>query len=246
MIAVLVAAATACTATVGDGVTTTSSPATTTTTASSTTTEPATTTTMGGTTSTSTESSTTTTTTTTDTSTTTTAAGDGELVLSEGAVVSGGAEVPFGTGVDAAIAAISASLGDPTEDSGWIDAFSVYGTCPLPVVRAVHWEGFIALFTQAETDFAAAGTPHFFSWYYPSGDDIGLETDAGVGIGSTVADLEAAYAGPAFVLTPWEFDEDQGIWSTRQFDVEQLYGFTTGFAPGDTVTAINGGTGCGE
>lgn len=170
----------------------------------------------------------------------------GDVVLTEGGVLVGSVEVEFGTDDDAAIAAISAALGPPTEDSGWIDAFSVYGTCPLPVVRGVHWGDLVGLFTEAATDFASAGTPHFFSWYYATGTDPDLATDTGISIGATVAQLQAAYPGPTFVLVPWEFDDTQGIWSTRQFDPEQLYGFTTGLGAADTVTAINGGTGCGE
>ena len=212
-------------------------------TTSTTTTEPATTTTEAPTTT--TQPTTTSTAVSTTTSTTTTAVG-GPLVLSEGAVVVGDTRVPFGTGDEATIAAISSSLGDPTEDSGWIDAFSVYGTCPLPVIRGVHWDGFVALFTQSATEFADQGTPHFFSWYYPSGADIGLATDRGIGVGATVRSLRAAYEGPDFVLAPWEFDETQGFWSTDQFAPSQLSGFATGVSDTDTITAINGGTGCGE
>jgi len=210
--------------------TTTTEPAITTTEASPTTTQPTTTTSTAA---------------STSTTSTTTVVG-GPLVLAEGAVIVGDTRVPFGTGDEATIAAISSSLGDPTEDSGWIDAFSVYGTCPLPVIRGVHWDGFVALFTQSATDFADQGTPHFFSWYYPSGADIGLETDVGVGVGDSVGSLRAAYDGPDFVLVPWEFDQTQGFWSTDQFASSQLYGYATGVSNADTITAINGGTGCGE
>lgn len=235
----------ACTTGGAESTTTTT---TTTVVTSSTTTQPSTTTTEAPTTtSTTTEPTTTTepaTTTTTEPATTSTIAGT--LVLAEGSVLSGGVDVPFGTGVDDTIDAVSAVLGPPTEDSGWIDAFSVYGTCPLPVIRGVHWDGFVALFTRSETEFAAEGVGHFFSWYYPYGDELGLRTEAGIGIGSTVSQLQAAYSGSGFVLVPWEFDDTQGFWSTRQFDAEQLYGYTTGLDPADTVTGINGGTGCGE
>ena len=249
VVAALVIVVTACSSS-GDAQDTTTTQVTTTqVTTTQVTTTQVTTTTVATTTSppTSTEPPATTTTTSTATTTSsTTVTPGGPMVLTEGAVIVGDTLVPFGTGDEETIAAISSSLGDPTEDSGWIDAFSVYGTCPLPVIRGVHWDGFVALFTQSATDFADQGTPHFFSWYYPSGEDIGLDTDRGIGVGATVGSLRAAYENPEFVLAPWEFDETQGFWSTDRFAPSQLSGYATGVSNADTITAINGGLGCGE
>lgn len=154
--------------------------------------------------------------------------------------------VPFGTRDEATIAAVSSVLGSPTTDSGWVDAFSVYGTCPSPVVRGVHFGDLVLLFTQADTDFWTGGVPHFFSYYYGGTSDPDLLTTEGLGRGSTVAELQTIYGGPGFVLVEWEFDPTVGFWSTNHFGVTQLYGYTTGLDPTDTVTGINGGQGCGE
>jgi len=152
--------------------------------------------------------------------------------------------VDFGASPDETIAYVTSSLGAPTEDSGWIDSFSIYGTCPLPAVRGVHWGSLVALFTRAGTDFAAQDVEHFFSYYYASNlaPAIGLGTAANIFIGSSRADLDSAYAGSLEVVD----DEFDTFWRADAFGMSQLYGFLSGPLPGDLVESINGGLGCGE
>ena len=167
------------------------------------------------------------------------------MLLSGEGVLAGETPLPYGTNDEVTIAAITPILGAPSHDSGWIDAFSGYGTCPGLLVRGVEWGSFVTLYTQTESEFAAEGVPHFFSYHYTS-DDPHLETTEGVGIGSSNNTLETAHGGPSFVLTPWFFDESLGFWSSDQFSSEQLWGISTGLNPTDTVSSINGGQGCGE
>ncbi|MFO7701022.1 MAG: hypothetical protein R6W79_10510, partial [Acidimicrobiia bacterium] len=69
-------------------------------------------------------------TTTTSGATTTTTDPEAALELSDEGLQVGDTWVPFGTGDAQTIAAISGILGAPNRDSGWIDSFSEYGTCP--------------------------------------------------------------------------------------------------------------------
>lgn len=224
--------------------TTTTTSAETTTSEGETTTSEATTTSEGDTTTTTVEDTTTTTeetTTTTEATTTTTTVAP--IVLERDGL--GG--IDFGAAPDAVIAYVSSALGSgPTSDSGWVDAFSIYGTCPPPVVRGVEWGRLVLLFTQAGTDFAAEGTEHFFSYYYTGNDApaAGLGTAESIFVGSTRNELDAAYGGSLEV-----FDEEFGtIWHVdRDFDTwDALYGYLSGPLPGDLVESINGGQGCGE
>jgi hypothetical protein len=223
--------------------TTTTTEATTTTTEASTTTTEAPTTTSPPT----TTVEPTTTATTTATTTTTTEAAIPDLVLRADGIGS----LRFGATPDETIALAGAALGPPIADSGWIDAFSVYGTCPPPVVRGVEWGGsdgrfgFVLLFTQAATSHRPEGGEHFFGYYYLDGDDpFGLGTPEGVFIGTTV--VEAAVAYPTWSIgdddffgTTWIVDDDPG-------DDALLYGSATGEGPDALIETINGGVTCGE
>ena len=182
---------------------------------------------------------------TTTTPVTTTTATSGTVALSDEGVQAGTTWVPFGTLEADAVGSIATVLGAPTDDSGWTDSFSVYGTCPAPEVRGVHWGDFVMLLTQADTDFWSGGVPHFFAYYY-TGNVPSLLTTEGIGIGSTLATLKAAYGGSLFTIDEAFFDPNTGSWT---FDMQAwtgLWGYTTGQSPVDTVTSIGGGIGCGE
>lgn len=226
----------AATTTTSSGETTTSEGETTTSEGETTTSDGETTTTVADTTTTTVEE----TTTTEATTTTTTVA---PIVLERDGL--GG--IDFGASPDAAIAYVTAALASsPTSDSGWVDSFSVYGTCPPPVVRGVEWGRLVLLFTRAATGFASEGTEHLFSYYYTGNDApaAGLGTDESIFVGSTRNELDAAYGGSLEVFdeefgTIWHVDRDPGSW-------EALYGYLSGPLPADLVESINGGRGCGE
>lgn len=224
-----------------EAATTSSLPTTTTTT----TTEP-TTTTEGSTTSSSSTTATTSSTTTTSTTTTTTTIPP--LVLEADGV--GG--VGFGATPDEAIEYVTGFLGAAKADSGWIDAFSKYGTCPPPEVRGVEWGGaegffgFVLLFTKAATAYRAEGGEHFFSYYYLDGTDPeGLGTADAIFIGSSMADLQATYGADLEIFD----DEIFGTtwFAERDYTADRVLGGSmTGEEQNDFVETINGGIGCGE
>jgi len=186
------------------------------------------------------------TTTTAPPETTTTAAAPVTVELSDEGIYAGAAWLHFGFDDEAAIAAVSAVLGAPSEDSGWIEAFSSpYGVCPAPVVRGVHWDSLILLFTQADTDFWAGGVSHFYAYNY-YGDAANLETTEGIAIDDTLAQLKAAYPGPKLEILENPFDPSAGFWLYDRQMWTSISGFATGQADADTIGSINGGMGCGE
>ncbi|GMQ86662.1 MAG: hypothetical protein BMS9Abin07_2250 [Acidimicrobiia bacterium] len=222
--------------------TTTSSAETTTTAAGTTTTAAVTTTTVVETTTTAAE------TTTTVVETTTTAAALDPLVLADDGI--GG--VDFGASPEATIAYVSAILGPPDVDTGWIDAFSnPYGVCPEPVVRGAEWgtgaggfaPSFIVLFTDSTTTHASG--EHFFGYFY-FGGSIPLATVEGITTGSTNLMLETEI--PSAVINESPFDPSAGSWASNVDPTDQdlLWGFSTSADPSGTLTSVNGGSACGE
>jgi hypothetical protein len=186
------------------------------------------------------------TTTTAPTDTTTTVPTPGTVELTRVGVQAGDTWVPFSEDDEVTIDAVTAVLGAPSHDSGWVDALSSpYGVCPPPVVRGVHWNDLVLLFTQAETDFWTAGVPHFYAFNYTDTNPE-LFTPEGIGIGSSLEQLDAAYGGPDLIIEEAWFDPSLGFWSYKMAPWTGLWGFTTGQTFAHVVTSINGGQGCGE
>jgi hypothetical protein len=153
-------------------------------------------------------------------------------------------QAAFGADPEGVVAYISAIIGPPTVDSGWIDPLSV-GACPGTEFRHVMWGDLDLQFSDQSS--VTSGRRHFFSYAYGPplagpGTPIapaGLKTDAGVGVGATVAELTGTY--PAVVLNP---GDDFG--GPNFLVGDGLAGFLTGVTPTDTVISILGGQGCGE
>ena len=180
--------------------------------------------------------SSTSTTSTTTTTTTTVVEGD-ELILRSNGLGS----ARFGVEPDGVIAFVTSLLGPPDSDSGYVDSFSEFGTCPGSEVRGVRWSDLLLLFGD-ESDFGS-GRRHFYQWQYGPQTSSPLRpngplTDGLIGLGSTVADIRRVYPdveifadevfGPGFELEPL-------LWGTLTDDAD------TG-----RVIALVGGTPCGE
>ena len=157
--------------------------------------------------------------------------------------------VAFGVDPDTAISYAESVLGPSDRDTGWVDAFSEFGTCPPPVVRGVEWGvapgRFVLLFTEAATDWLPGGGQHLFGYYY-SGDPAGLMTEGGISVGSSLGDAQAAHPGSTVDEHPlvagsaiWKDDPDPG-------DDALLWGFAGGLGSGAPLASINGGVTCGE
>jgi len=142
---------------------------------------------------------------------------------------------------DAVIATMSALLGPPDDDTGWVDPFTI-STCPGEELRRLTW-GALDLFFGDSSPFAS-GERHFFGYSYGSVDGFdvappGLATAAGIGVGTPVEFVVAAY--PDVELIPGE----EGIEEPAFYVGEHLYGLLTDTAPDGVVTLIVGGEACG-
>jgi len=161
--------------------------------------------------------------------------------------------VDFGAAPDEAIAYATAFLGSPDRDTGWVDSFSEFGTCPPPEVRGVQWgtsptgfsHAFTLLFTKAATTHLPAGGEHLFGYDY-FGGDVDLSTPEGMTVGSTLLEGQTLYPTMDINESPW--DPASGVWVVDDdpTDDAQLFGFATGQSGADMVTSILGGVTCGE
>ena len=147
----------------------------------------------------------------------------------------------FGAVPDDVTAFISGILGTPTKDTGWVDAAS--RTCRGSQVRFVSW-GDLTLSFGDESDIATE-RQHFYSWTFgpPSGTSIspaGLMTPERIGIGSTVAQLRAAYPASQFI-------EGDDVNTPRAILPSGVVAYLTDTSDAGAITVMNGGQpGCGE
>jgi hypothetical protein len=159
-----------------------------------------------------------------------------------------GAVVTFGTEPEATRTALVGVLGTPDDDSGWIDSFSVYGTCPGSQVRMIRWGTLQVFMTDADSTYStpAAIGPHFFHYRVSNWDgswtSLGLGTDEGMGLGNTVAELTAAYGADVEYIHDDIFD----IYWFSIVGPGELGGTLTGPDATDTIHYLSGGAGCGE
>ena len=149
--------------------------------------------------------------------------------------------VAFGTDAETAIAAFTAELGAPSEDTGWVEPLAI-STCGGTQARRLSWGALSMLFGDQSPYLQ--GSPHFHGWSYGTVDGIGAEpiglvTDQDIGLGDTVAGLRAAY--PGVTVTPGE----EGLIETT-FSIDgSLGGLLTGDTDGDSVTVLSAGPYCG-
>lgn len=171
------------------------------------------------------------------TSTSTSNPGVADLKLWAGGI----GEVRFGVDPEGVIAYMKKRLGEPDEDSGYIDSYSSFGSCPGTRVRGVRWGDLVLLFGDEST--VVDGRLHFFSWSYgPKSGSVptpaGLKTESGITLGSTVAELRQAH--PSVQIFS---DEIYGA----GFEIERtLSGTLSSTERSGTVTVLYGGITCGE
>jgi len=180
------------------------------------------------------------------TSTTAVAASTTTLAAVQGLGLSaqGLGDVQFGVDADQTVSYVNSVLGKPTRDTGWVDPLTTGGSCPGTTIRLVDWNDLQLFFTDQSP--AVQGLRHFASFSYGPAvapgqpNPFGLVTGNGIGLGSTVKDLKAAY--PSVQILPGD-----ALASGPQFVIEQgLHGFLTGVKNTDTVISFVGGYGCGE
>jgi hypothetical protein len=153
-------------------------------------------------------------------------------------------DVQFGADADQTVIYVNSVLGKPTRDTGWVDPLTAGGSCPGTTIRLVDWNDLQLFFTDQSP--AVQGLRHFASFSYGPAvtpgqpNPFGLVTGNGIGLGSTVKELKAAY--PSAQIIPGD-----ALATGPQFTIEQgLHGFLTGVKNADTVISFVGGFGCGE
>jgi hypothetical protein len=170
--------------------------------------------------------------------------------------------VAFGSAERDAMGALQDRLGRPAERGSWSGA-TPFGTCPGPV-RAVRWGRLYVLFTNGSTRYAPVGRWHLFAWQVetlqrskvdpqyagptpptaPPLRGYSPRTAAGIGVGSTVAELRAVYGSRVRISygTPgniYRFRIGQGA-------AGELSGSLSGGTLRATVTGLDAGAVCGE
>lgn len=192
----------------------------------------------------STTTSTTTTSSTTSTTTTTTTVPPSEVLILGPENIDG---IQFGSDAEEAISSLENVLGAPVSDTGWVppvnsEGVQVYGPCPGTEIRLVEWPNLTTVYTNAATSWAPEGTRQFFFYSYVlyDADYLKLKTAEGIGLGSTVDDLRAAYGDNVDIVS----DEFGDYYSITVPAPGALWGFLD--APNGTIVSIQGGIGCGE
>lgn len=160
--------------------------------------------------------------------------------------------VSFGDDADTVISEVSVLLGDPTDDTGWVDPLSE-GTCAGETFRRVTWGALSVYFGDASVDVATTSPSTsdgdrdgsgLFAYSYGTVSELdappqGLSTEESIGLGTTVEFLRAAY--PEVDVQPGE----DGLFSPT-FNVDGgPSGQLTGGDDDDLVTVIVGGDPCG-
>jgi hypothetical protein len=168
----------------------------------------------------------------------------------------------FGTGERETLRTLERRLGAPDERGAWRGA-TPFGTCPGPL-RAVRWGRLYVLFTSGPTRYGPGGRWHLAAYQVDAVQRTKLDpgysgpappeppplrgysprTAAGIGFGSTLADLRQAYGRRVLVT----HGEPGMVYRFRVgFGAAgDLSGTLSGRRPGATVTAINAGAVCGE
>ncbi len=173
----------------------------------------------------------------TSTSTSTSVALVQELKLWSGGI----GDVRFGLDPEGVISYVKKRLGEPSTDSGYIDSYSAFGSCPGSRVRGVQWGDLLLLFGDEST--VADGRLHFFSWKYgptagSSSVPPDLRTESGLTLGSTVADLRRLHPSAQIFS-----DEIFGA----GFEIERtLSGSLSSTERSGVITVLYGGITCGE
>ena len=149
----------------------------------------------------------------------------------------------FGAEPESVIDYVNGVLGAPTTDSGWVSAPE--RTCPGTEVRSLSWGDLSLLFGDQST--VSSGRRHFFNWSYGPARAGAVIVPAGVttaapgriGVGSTVAQLRAAY--PTAIISAG--DEIVGPSAAIS---DGLFAFLSNPMSTGVVISLVGGFGCGE
>jgi hypothetical protein len=142
---------------------------------------------------------------------------------------------------------VVARLGDrfgPPDDRGTLNQSGpqYFGVCPGDRQRFFRWGRLFALFTDGATNYSSSGGWHFFAWYAENHQVTGSldpATTAGIRVGSTVAELRAAYRSSVRILKAPPSD---GF----VIDRGGIHGALSNTSKSGRVTQLSAGEVCGE
>jgi hypothetical protein len=129
----------------------------------------------------------------------------------------------FGDGADAAVAKLIAEFGAPQRDFAPPD-------CAPQITRSLEWDALHVDLNQT-----------FVGYAYATAGGPPIRTAAGIGKGSTVAQLKSAYGSKLAV--------EEGIESstfTITLPTGRIDGYVSGTEGSDTIESLYAGTVCGE
>lgn len=180
-------------------------------------------------------------TTTTSEDATTTTSPERRLVLRADGI----GDLYFGDDAGRVLNALVEVLGEPDDDTDWVDQAEHFGICLGENVRFVRWGTLQAFFTDGPSEWRPAEVRHFASYTHSTvfeGRSLDLVTVDGLALGSPVGDIRARYGqdsvfddelyGPVFVHDPP--------------GAAYLWGTVSGLAPDDVIEGITGSRACGE
>jgi len=181
--------------------------------------------------------STTTTTTVPSTTTIPPPLGVDELVLTPTAL----GQARMGTDPDQVVSYVSAILGSPTSDTGWVTPES-FVACEGTTVRRVEWGALGVMF--GDESAVASGRTHLMSYSYGlvgrlDAEPQGLLTAEGLGLGSSVDQLLTAYPNALIDEGDPEVDIPPSFYVS-----DEWRGLLSGAEPGDLVLVVLAGPGC--
>jgi hypothetical protein len=154
----------------------------------------------------------------------------------------------FGEPQDRVAARIRDRFGAPDEDRSWNQQdIQYFGVCPGDRHRFLRWGRLFVLFTDGATSYSPGGRWHFFAWYVQDDQASGTgilnpATAAGIRVGSTVADLRAAYGSSLRIFNAADTPPSDGFVVGRG----DLNGLLSSTSTSGRVTQLSAGHGCGE
>lgn len=113
--------------------------------------------------------------------------------------------VPFGTDLNRTLNVLTAALGAPDADSGWLPATVDQLRCPGTRARQVTWGSLDVFFSDGPTDWGADGFEHFFSFVYSLGpgssspEGPSLRTSEGLQLGATLSRSSSIYGESSII-----------------------------------------------
>ena len=146
-----------------------------------------------------------------------------------------GAALPFGTNSARTIQALIQALGNPDKNT------PLPANQPCQATRRLQWANFQVLVNEVVST-AGAGRPGFAGWYLgaPAATTLPFKTDKGIAIGSTVAQLKAAY-GTDVTIARGEQGPGYNITTAKGIILGQLDALTDA----GKVKTIQAGNYCG-